>query len=192
MIQRMFQSDPALAEPDGTQPSVFTVGHPNHTLDRLLHLLELHGIEVVADVRSAPWSRRLPWFNQNVLAKALAGRGVKYVFLGKELGGKPAGADFDGVRDRDERYRRMAATAAFSAGIERVARGAGQFRVALLCSEDDPSICHRHLLIAPALVACGIAVKHIRGDGSVQAADARSIEQSAEVADEQPLQLALF
>ena len=44
-----------------------------------------------------------------------------------------------------------------------------KYRVALMCSEEDPAHCHRHLLVARVLVARGVPVQHIRGDGRLQA-----------------------
>ena len=53
---------------------LFTVGHSNQTLPELIALLQSHGVNAVADVRSIPFSRRLPQFNRPELeAQLLAG-----------------------------------------------------------------------------------------------------------------------
>lgn len=36
---------------------IYTVGHSNHPIERFLGLLQRHGIELLADVRSMPYSR---------------------------------------------------------------------------------------------------------------------------------------
>jgi hypothetical protein len=60
------------------------------------------------------------------------------------------------------------ATVVFRRGLDRLARAADQFTVALLCGEADPLDCHRGLMIAPALVERGLAVAHLRKDGSLE------------------------
>ena len=65
-------------------------------------------------------------------------------------------------------YGRLAATPAFRDGIDRVLAGAQAQRIALLCSEEDPSRCHRHLLIGRVLRERGVPVTHIRRGGHVE------------------------
>lgn len=148
-------------------PGLLTIGHSNQALDAFLGLLRQHGIEAVADVRTVPWSRYVPVFNAKRLHEALAEHGIDYVPLGAELGGRPAGAEF-----YDERghvlYGRLAASPAFQQGIDRVLRGARSHRIALLCSEENPSRCHRHLLIGRVLRERGVTLSHIRGDGRIE------------------------
>ncbi len=133
--------------------------------DEFLRLLLSRRIELLADVRSQPVSSRFPQFNRAVLEKILESNGIAYLFLGEELGGRPddpAAYGPDGVVD----YRARRRSYAFGAGIERVEREAQTRRLALLCAEDDPLECHRFLMIAPELVARGLAPLHLRKDGS--------------------------
>ncbi|HIK30860.1 MAG TPA: DUF488 domain-containing protein, partial [Oscillatoriales cyanobacterium M4454_W2019_049] len=69
--------------------NVFTIGHSNHTIDSFITLLKKHEITALADVRSHPYSRYLPHFNQRELKASLKLSGIDYVFLGKELGARP-------------------------------------------------------------------------------------------------------
>jgi hypothetical protein len=50
-----------------------------------------------------------------------------------------------------------------------VLEGARKYRLALMCSEQEPLECHRCLLVARALAARGIAVSHILPDGRLEA-----------------------
>ena len=68
-------------------PRLLSVGHSHHDLDAFVALLRGAGVAVVADVRSSPFSRRLPHFNGPQLASVLRARGFTYVFLGDLLGG---------------------------------------------------------------------------------------------------------
>ena len=43
---------------------LFTVGHSNLESEALLRLLSTAGVTALADVRSSPYSRRLPHFNR--------------------------------------------------------------------------------------------------------------------------------
>jgi len=152
------------------RPRLYSIGHSNVALEDLLCLLESHGIEVVADVRSSPRSRYVPHFDARPLQSALAQQEIKYVSLGRQLGGRPDDDEFYDEQGH-VRYDQVARSQAFQAGIDRVLKGAGNYRVALLCSEEDPSKCHRHLLIGRVLRHRGVAVLHIRGDGRIQAED---------------------
>lgn len=148
-------------------PTIWTVGHSNHTLDHFLDLLRAHAIEVVADVRSTPFSRRHPHFNRERLKAALADAGIDYIFLGAELGARspdPACYDADGRVV----YERLARTDAFKAGLDRVITEAANRRVAVMCAEKDPLSCHRTILVTPRLIARGLTVMHILGDAAIE------------------------
>src|SRR5690606_35159931 len=144
---------------------VWTVGHSNHPLERFVDLVRSASIEVVADVRSQPYSRHNQHFNQAPLRAALAGAGLRYAFLGEELGGRPR-EPWMYDQEGHVLYGEVARSARFREGVERVRRGAASWRVALMCSEEDPTGCHRRLLIARVLREEGIGVVHLRGDGS--------------------------
>ncbi len=162
---------------------LYSVGHSNHDLTKLLQLLRSQRIEVVADVRTSPFSRYSPQFNRESLTRELRAIGIGYVFLGRELGGRP-----DGTHYYDDeghvRYDRLAESELFEAGLMRLLQGACEHRVAMLCSESDPAQCHRHLLIARVLDSRGVRVTHIEADGSVTT--------YAEVAERTPIQRTLF
>jgi uncharacterized protein (DUF488 family) len=149
-------------EPEASR--VFTIGHSHHELAYLIDLLAAAGIEAVADVRSSPFSRRLPQFNRPELEAGLRAAGMVYVFLGDLLGGRPSHPGFYDEEGRVD-YRLLRAGESFRRGLERLERARERYRVALLCAEEDPLDCHRGLMIAPALVERGIAPVHLRGSG---------------------------
>jgi uncharacterized protein (DUF488 family) len=144
--------------------AIYTIGHSNHSAEAFLSLLERHRIEAVADVRSFASSRRHPQFNGEALARALAGRGIRYVFLGKELGAKHRDASCR--RDGRVDYDLVAETPEFRQGLERVREGARRMRVALMCAEKEPLDCHRTLLVARHLR--DLRIRHILADGSIE------------------------
>ena len=85
-------------------------------------------------------------------------------------------------------YSEVARSPLFLEGIERLEKGAEKFRVAMMCAEENPAECHRHLLVARILTERGVIVEHIRGDGRVQS----EAEVAAERADDDAGQLKLF
>ena len=156
-----------MSEGEAGRLEVFTVGHSNVRQEAFIALLKTHGIEVLVDVRSAPYSKYVPHFNGDTLKRAVVAAGIKYLYLGRELGGRPAEPGFYDACGH-VRYDLVAKSAAFVGGIERLVRGIAEHRVALMCNEEDPSECHRRLLVGRVLAEHGVAVRHIRGDGRIQ------------------------
>lgn len=153
-----------------SRPTLYSIGHSNHTEENFLALLTQHGIEVLVDVRSQPFSRYNPQFNDSNLKRAVEAAGMRYLFMGDQLGGRPEGDEF--LDDAGHAlYYRMAESPAFLTGIERLERGATEHRVAVMCSEEDPAVCHRHLLVTRVISDRGIDVLHIRGDGRLETED---------------------
>jgi len=145
---------------------IFTIGHSTHPLEHLVRLLSRHGITALCDVRSKPYSRVNPQFNREELSKALRESGITYVFLGKELGAR---SEDPGCYENGKvRYERLAQTDLFRKGLDRVQKGAAEYRIALMCAEKEPLECHRTILVARHLVARGIDVQHIHADGRLE------------------------
>ncbi len=157
--------------PDDPFPRLLSVGYSNHDLDAFLALLAGAGVTAIADVRSSPFSRYQPPFNGPQLAPALERRGIAYVFLGEQLGGRPAPPELYDKEGRVD-YERVRATDFFQEGLDRLARGARDFVVAMMCGEEDPLDCHRGLMITPALVQRGILPGHLRKGGAIETTEA--------------------
>ena len=157
---------------------IFTIGHSNHSAEKFVGLLKRHGIELVADVRSQPYSRHVPHFRARDLEAILSNNDIGRLFLGFELGGRPTAEEFYDTDGRVD-YGQIERSQSFLDGIQRLESSIRDRRIVLLCSEEDPTGCHRRLLVGRVLGERGIAVRHIRGDGSVQA--------EGESGDDQPV-----
>ena len=144
---------------------IYTIGHSNHPGQDFLKLLEGHGIEVVADLRSRPYSRYVPHFNRDALTNLLKESGILYVYLGRELGGKPQDPDRPLADEVVWEYLRSRPQ--FREGLARLLEEARHARVCMLCAEGDPARCHRGQLLAPELAAQGVKVRHILPDGTI-------------------------
>ncbi|MBN1919077.1 MAG: DUF488 domain-containing protein [Verrucomicrobia bacterium] len=151
----------------GTTLRIFTIGHSNHEPEAFAALLEQHGVQVVADVRSQPYSAYAQHFSKGHIEGLLRAHGIKYLFLGDVLGGRPEGDEFYDDAQR-VLYDRVAGSEPFRQGIERLLDGIRAYTVALLCGEEDPAECHRRLLVGRVLRERGVEVLHIRGDGRVE------------------------
>lgn len=152
------------------QNPVYTIGHSTHSIETFLDLLRTHGVTAVADVRSAPYSRFNPQFNKGALEHSLKSHGIKYVFLGRELGARSE--DPSCYENGRIQYSRLAQTELFKSGLDRVMQGAREHRIALMCAEKEPLECHRTLLVARALVERVVVVQHILADGRLETHDA--------------------
>ena len=128
---------------------LFTVGHSNLSIEAFISLLQQHEITAVADVRSHPYSRRFPHFSQPTLKASLLNAGIRYVFLGKELGARPE--DLSCYEGGKALYQRIADTQLFSEGIQRLLKGTEIYKIALMCAEKDPITCHRTILVCRQL-----------------------------------------
>jgi len=156
----------------------FTVGHSDHTLDKLIDLLRGAGVAQVVDVRARPGSRRHPQFGRESLEGALTRAGIGYAWLGDLLGGllgKPFATDT---------WRELRALPRFQAGIDRLKQGFPE-PCALLCAERDPLRCHRFWAIGEELAAQGIPVRHLLADGMI-------VDHTALVAQSEAAQLDLI
>ena len=144
---------------------IYTIGHSNLTGEGFLKLLTSHDVEVVADVRSRPYSRYSPHFNRDALKNLLQEAGIRYLFLGRELGGKPQ--DLDRPLADQLVWEHLRSRPQFREGLKRLLVEARQARVGLLCAEADPARCHRGQFLAPELEAQGAEIRHILADGTL-------------------------
>lgn len=143
--------------------TIWTVGHSTLPIERFLALLGSYQIELIADVRRYPASRRNPQFNQSALAEALAAAGIAYRPM-PELGGRRAPRpDSHNTAWREASFRGYAdhmETPAFRQAISQLLEAARAKRTAILCAEAVWFRCHR-ALIADYLKSLGVQVIHI-------------------------------
>ena len=151
-------------------PEIWTIGHSTRTLDEFLALLQEQKIELIADVRQFPGSRRYPHFGRDQLEASLAQAHISYVHF-PELGGRRAPSpDSPNTAWRNQAFRGYAdymQTDAFKEGKERLTEIAKAKRVAMMCAEAVWWSCHRSL-ISDLLKVEGWKVLHILGNEKVQ------------------------
>lgn len=171
--------------------SIYTIGHSNHLIGRFIQLLQKYNIEVLVDIRSNPYSKHSPQFNSRNIREEIITSGIKYLYLGKELGGKPKGKDFYDSKGNII-YSHLGESQIFRKGLCRLEKGLDKYKIAIMCSEEDPNKCHRSLLVGRALVANGIILKHIRGNGELEIQNQFEIKNGKDGSLSENNQLSLF
>jgi len=170
-------------------PTIYTIGHSNHALEKFLSLVKSNGIRTIVDIRSRPYSRFAIQFNKAAVESALQVEGIRYLYMGDKLGGRPEDKRF---YDEDGKvvYDRISETPEFHEGIELALQTAEGCPTSLMCSEEDPLKCHRFHLVSGFFEKKGAKVIHIRGDGRLQSSADFIHEKESERKDQ--IQLKLF
>ena len=145
---------------------LYTIGHSNHTWESFSPLLLDNEIELLVDVRSNPVSRFAPFANHRTLPDLLESVDIDYEFMGGPLGGKPADKLMYDSKGKPD-YHKMRSLDEFQEAIEQLATMATQQRTVVLCSEGDPTQCHRRLLLGPPSELAGCEILHITRDGNI-------------------------
>lgn len=149
------------------RPTIFTIGHSTHRIERFVELLWRHKVGAVADVRLHPGSQRMPHFNRDALDETLAAESIRYEHF-KGLGGRrEPGSDTLNTGWSEPAFRGYAdhmRSDEFAAGLARLDELGRERHTALMCAEALWWRCHRRLL-SDALLVRGWHVVHIGADG---------------------------
>ncbi|MYM62457.1 DUF488 family protein [Pseudomaricurvus sp. HS19] len=148
---------------------LYTIGYATKSVDVFLRQLLQYGISAVADVRSVPFSKAFFDYHQPAIRQHLENAGIRYVYLGDELG--PRSKNPDHYDDCGQvQFDRLSQSELFRQGVERLQDGMGKgFHIALMCAEKDAASCHRSLLIGYAMQRqTGLELQHITHDGELE------------------------
>jgi uncharacterized protein (DUF488 family) len=145
--------------------SIWTIGHSTHSFDELVTILKSFRIEVVADIRRFPGSRKFPQFNNEALEVSLPQNNIQYIHL-KNLGGRrkvnPNSKNTAWRHPSFRGYADFMETEEFKEGIEKLEKVAIKKPTAYMCSEAVWWRCHRSM-VSDYLKARGWKVIHIMG-----------------------------
>jgi uncharacterized protein (DUF488 family) len=146
---------------------IWTIGHSTHSFEEFVAMLRSFSIELVADIRSYPGSRKFPQFNKEELGLSLPQINIQYVHL-KNLGGRrKANPDSRNTAWRNAAFRGYAdymETDAFKEGVRELIERALKQRTAYMCSEAVWWRCHRSM-VSDYLKLHDWKVMHIMGIG---------------------------
>jgi uncharacterized protein (DUF488 family) len=147
---------------------VYSIGHSVYPNDFFLSQLRKNEIDCVVDVRSTPFSKYASQYNKDKIREYLKRNGLRYLFMGEELGARRSDLtlyNVDGFVD----YEKVSRSYLFLTGIERIMAGLQRgYSIALMCTEKDPIVCHRAILVGKGLQDCGCVVSHIKEDGDTE------------------------
>ena len=139
---------------------IYTIGYGSRSISEFIDVLHQYDIAYLIDVRSVPHSGYKPEFSKNQLANEVEQHGIRYVYMGDLLGGKPDDEScyVNGIVD----YERVKEAEFYQRGIERLRTAwTQQQRVALMCAEEKPEHCHRTKLVSATLTDEDLPVVHI-------------------------------
>lgn len=156
--------------------NLYTIGYATKSIDTFIAQLKQYHIDVVADIRSVPYSAAFYDYHQEAIAAHLKRHNIRYVYLGDELG--PRSKDDEHYDDCGQvQFDRLMQSDLFRQGIERLATGLKKgFTIALMCAEKDPATCHRSLLVGyflerygfPSEIKSDFDILHINHDGGIE------------------------
>lgn len=154
---------------------LYTIGYATKPLTTFVEQLKTYQINVVADVRSVPYSKVFHDYHQESIQQHLHSQNIRYVYLGEELG--PRSKDPSHYDDNNQvQFDRLMQSDLFQQGITRLSTGLDKgFRIALMCAEKDPATCHRSLLIGyflqhtkNKLISNKLEILHICHNGNLE------------------------
>jgi uncharacterized protein (DUF488 family) len=165
--------------------TIYTIGHSTRDLAEFSHVLQVHQIRILVDIRAFPASRRYPHFNRENLALWLPQIGCEYVWE-KDLGGHrknqlPEGQS-PNVALRNESFRNYAdymLSVKFAEAVQRLIGLAEPANTAIMCAESAYFRCHR-MLVSDYLMSHGHSVVHITNAGQPTA---HAVSKDARIVD---------
>jgi uncharacterized protein (DUF488 family) len=150
---------------------IYTLGHSNYTIEKLIDMLKKYNINCVVDIRGTPYSKYNVQFDKEIIRYTLTKAGFIYIYMAKEFAAKRINKESyneEGYSD----FELVVNEKDFLDGIERLKNGCNKgYRIALLGAMQEPIRCHRSILVGRALIKYGFNVKHILDDYSIASQD---------------------
>ncbi len=154
---------------------IYTIGHSNYPVEKLIDMLKYYNINCVVDIRGIPYSKYNVQYNKETIAETLKREGFIYIYMAKEFAANRENKisyNKEGYSD----FEKIAKEQEFLYGIERLKMGCKKgYNIVLLGAMQDPIRCHRSILVGRFLRKYGFNVKHILDDYTL--ASQKNIEE---------------
>lgn len=140
---------------------LYSIGCSTLPLSDFIQNLKNHNINVIADVRSVPYSKTTPQFNKEELIRALRKNHILYGDFSKEFGARRT--EFSVYENGMVSFEKTKELQIFIDGITRIEKGLSMgYSIALMCTEKNPLDCHRFSLVSRGIYEkAGIECEHI-------------------------------
>ena len=153
-----------------SQNKIYSIGYGNRNIEEFFLVLKKYKIICLIDVRSSPYSKHKPEFEKHQLENYSLKFGIKYLFMGDKLGGRPD--DEDNYTTGKVDYDSLAKKENFKVGLHSIIELNDKLSGAvLMCSEIKPENCHRSKLIGRELKKNNIEVLHIDENDAIKTQD---------------------
>ncbi len=149
--------------------TLYTIGYATKPIETFISHLQQYKIDVVADIRSVPYSKVFHEYHKESITAHLQQSGIRYVYLGEELGPRSKEATHYDETGQVQ-FDRLMQSPLFEQGMVRLSQGIEKgFTVALMCAEKDPATCHRSLLVGYFLTRHNNSeILHIDYNGNIE------------------------
>lgn len=150
--------------------TIYTIGHSTHSFEDFLSMLQSFNIEVLADIRSFPGSRKYPQFNKENLMVSIKEAGIEYLHLADLGGRRKVKKDSKNNRWNNDSFKGYAdymETEAFEKAVINLEKIGMEKTTAYMCSEAVWWRCHRSM-VSDYLKAKGWTVMHIMAIGKAK------------------------
>lgn len=146
---------------------IYTIGHTIQSPEEFLEMVKFENVNCIIDVRSMPYSKHAPQFNQENIKILLNRNNILYAHFGNEFGARRDDCLVmsnrkDGTEVMQVNFELAAKTDNFRNGINRLDNALAQGRIiALMCTESNPLSCHRFSLVSRYLYDNKYDIGHI-------------------------------
>lgn len=148
---------------------LFSIGYSNKNIGNFIRLLKINNIHCVIDVRSMPFSKQFPDYNQNNLEKTLNNNNIHYRNYKDEFGARRSEKEvYEELKLYDDSlidvvvFKKVYELRKFNDGYKKIVNSLNKnYNMCFLCSEKYPYDCHRAIMVSEYFYSQGYMISHI-------------------------------
>lgn len=148
---------------------LYTIGYATKSISEFIEILKLNNIDSLVDVRTSPFSKQFPEYNENNLKRTLKENGIIYLSFKEEFGARRIEPEayikktmYNDVNIDVVSFERVYQLEAFKSGYNRIEDGIVKgYNIAFMCSEKYAYDCHRGIMVAEFFYRNGYTINHI-------------------------------